>query len=79
MTDKNVKPPDDVLAFVNERAEAEGPSVDEMAAPAVKTGLEEGRWRRLVAAGRRYGKQSGYTEGDIEAVIQSFRKENRGS
>jgi hypothetical protein len=59
-------------------AEAEGVSVDEAATQAVRIGLEEGRWQRLVSVGRKYGRESGYTEDDVESVIQSFRNENRG-
>ena len=78
MAENNVKLPDDVLALIKQRAEAEGLSVDEMAAQAVRAGLEEGRWRSLLAKGRLYGQQSGYTEDAVEALVQSFRSENRG-
>ena len=78
MAENNVKLPDDVLALVKQRAEAEGLSVDEVAAQAVRAGLEEGRWRSLLAKGRRYGQHSGYTEDDVEALVQSFRNDNRG-
>jgi hypothetical protein len=78
VAEKNVRLPDELLALVKQRADAEGLSVDEVAAQAVKAGLEEGRWRSLLAKGRRYGQQSGYTEDDAEALVQSFRNENRG-
>lgn len=78
MAENNVKLPDDVLALVKQRAEAEGLSVNDVAAQAVKAGLEEGRWQSLLKRGRRYGRESGYTEDDVEALVQSFRNENRG-
>jgi hypothetical protein len=78
MAEKNIKLADDVLALVKQRAAAEGVPEDEIATEAVRIGLEEGRWRALLAKGRRYGQESGYTENDIESVIQSFRAENRG-
>lgn len=76
--DKNVKLADDVLALVTQRAKADGMSVDEAATEAVRLGLEEDRWRRLISAGKKYGRASGYTESDVAAVIQSFRDEQRG-
>ena len=76
--DKNVKLDEDVLALLKQRAESEGVSLDEAATEAVRIGLDEGRWRRLISLGRKYGKDSGYTEDDVESVIQSFRNENRG-
>jgi hypothetical protein len=77
-TDNNINLADDVLALLKQRAEAEGVSVDEAATQAVRIGLEEGRWQRLISVGRKYGRESGYTEDDVESVIQSFRNENRG-
>ncbi len=77
-TEKNIKLSDDVFAQLKERAEAEGLSLDEAATEAVRIGLRESKWQRLIAAGRRYGRDSGYTEDDIESVIASFRNENRG-
>ncbi len=61
-TDKNIKLPDDVLALLREQAENEGVSVDEASTEAIRRGLEEGRWRLLLAARRKYGRESGYTE-----------------
>ena len=78
MAEKNIKLADDVLALVKERAAAEGVPEDDIATEAVRIGLEEGRWRSLLAKGRRYGRESGYTDDDVENVIQSFRDENRG-
>ena len=77
-TDKNIKLPDDVLALLTKQAENEGVSLDEAAAVAIRIGLEEGRWRRLLAAGRAYGRESGYTEEDVETIIKGFRNETRG-
>jgi hypothetical protein len=78
MTEKNIKLDDDVLALVKQRAAAEGVPEDAIATEAVRIGLEERRWRSLVARGRRYGQESGYTADDVERVIQSFRVETRG-
>jgi flagellar biosynthesis/type III secretory pathway protein FliH len=77
-TDKNVKLPDDVLELLREQAKNEGVSVDQAATEAIRIGLEEGRWRRLLARGRRLGRESGYNEEDVESIIESFRNETRG-
>jgi hypothetical protein len=78
MPEKNITLADDVLALIKQRAAAEGVPEDDIATEAVRIGLEEGRWRALIARGRRYGRESGSTEADVERVIQSFRNENRG-
>ena len=77
-TDKNIKLPDDVLALLKQQAESEGVSLDEAATEAVRIGIEEGRWRRLLSIGRKYGRESSYAEDDVESLIQSFRNETRG-
>ena len=78
MAENHIKLSDDLMKLLEQRAEADGVSVEEAATQAVRIGLEEGRWRSLLAKGRRYGRESGYTEDDVEALVQSFRKENRG-
>jgi hypothetical protein len=78
MAENQVKLSEDVMQLLKQRAETDGVSVDEAATEAVRIGLEEGRWRSLLARGRRYGQESGYTEDDVEALVQSFRNENRG-
>ena len=50
----------------------------EAATAAVKIGLEEGRWRRVISAGAKYGCESGFTEDDVQGIIQGFRNEARG-
>jgi len=78
MAEKHIKLSDDLMKLLEQRAEADGVSVEEGATQAARIGLEEGRWRSLLAKGRRYGRESGYTEDDVEALVQSFRNENRG-
>jgi hypothetical protein len=77
-TDKNIRLAEDVLALLKQQAETAGVSVDEAATEAVRMGLEEGRWRRLLSIGLKYGRESGYTEQDVDSVIESFRNETRG-
>ena len=74
----NVKLSDDLLQLLKQRAEADGVSLDEAASRAVRIGLEETRWRSLLTRGKSYGQQSGYSEDDVEALVESFRNENRG-
>ena len=78
MAENHIKLSDDLMKLLEQRAEADGVSVEEAATQAVRIGLEEGRWRSLLAKGRRYGREAGYTEDDVEALVQSFRNENRG-
>jgi plasmid stability protein len=78
MAENSIKLSDEVMRLLKQRAAADGVSVEEAAAEAVKIGLEEGRWRSLLARGQRYGRESGYTEEDVEALVQGFRNENRG-
>lgn len=78
MAENQIKLSDDVMELLKQRAEADGVSVDEAATQAVRIGLEDGRWRSLLAKGGRYGRESGYTEDDVEALVESFRNENRG-
>jgi hypothetical protein len=61
-TDNEVRLADDVLALLKRYADAEGISIDEAATRAVRMGLEESRWRKLLADGRRYARESGSTE-----------------
>jgi len=78
MPEKNITLADDVLALVKQRAAAEGVPEDEIATEAVRLGLEERRWRALIARGQQYGRKSGSTPDDVESIIQSFRNETRG-
>jgi hypothetical protein len=63
---------------VADRADADGVTPDEVVNEALRIGLEESRWRRLLAKGQRYGQASGYAEADVARVIQEFREEQRG-
>ena len=78
VSEKNVSLTEDVLALLKQRAKAEGISIDDAATEAVRIGLEESRWRALLAKGERYARASGYTENDVETIIESFRNEIRG-
>jgi hypothetical protein len=74
--DKNIKLTDDVLALLKEQAQNEGVSVDEAATEAIRRGLEEGRWRRLIAAGRRYGQES---QRMLRALFRAFGTKHAAS
>ena len=76
--ENNVKLSDDVLRLLKQRAEADGLSLDETASQAVRIGLEEARWRSLLTRGRGYGQRSGYSDDDVDGLIESFRTDNRG-
>ena len=70
----NLHVPDDLLAELQAKAAAEGKSVDEIAADALRKGLEERSWRELLEYGRRTGRESGYTEADVPDIIKRRRR-----
>ena len=68
MTPKNVALEPEILDLVRRRAEAEGVSLDEAANEAVRLGLSEARWQRLVKRGRTYNREMAEAKTDDAAV-----------
>jgi len=71
MTAKNsrtVTLADDLFEQVKQRAEAEGKTVDEAANEAVRLGLSESRWQKLVTRGRTYSREMAEAATDDEAI-----------
>ena len=77
-TQNNLHVPDDLLAELRAKADAEGKSVDELAEEALRKGLEEGAWQDLLAYGQEMGRKSGYTEKDVPRLVKEWRREQRG-
>ena len=65
---KTITLADDVYEQVKERAEAEGKTVEEAANEAVRLGLTEERWQRLVKRGRHYSREMAEAATDEEAI-----------
>ena len=68
---------DELLADLQEKALAEGWSVDELAEKALRKGLEEQRWQDLLAYGRQTGRASGFNEEDVPRLVKEWRHEQR--
>ena len=68
MTPKTITLDDDVFEQVKQRAEAEGKTVEETANEAVRLGLSEERWQKLVKRGRTYSRDMAEARTDDDAV-----------
>ena len=73
MTPKNIAVAPALLEALEERAAAEGKTVDEAANEAIKAGLEEQSWAAFTATGRAYGAASGVDPEDLERLREDFR------
>jgi hypothetical protein len=65
---------EELLAELQEKATAEGKTVDELAAEALKKGLAEQGWQDLMEYGRERGRASGFTEEQAADVVHEWRK-----
>lgn len=69
----NIHVPDELLAELQSKAAVEGKSVDDLAAEALRKGLEERAWHDLMEYGRKTGRESGYSESDLPDIIKRRR------
>lgn len=65
---KTITLADDVYEQVKLRADAEGKTLEETANEAVRLGLHEDRWQRLVKRGRNYSREMAEAATDEEAI-----------
>lgn len=65
---KTITLADDVFEQVKERAEAEGKTVEEAANEAVRLGLSEDRWQKLVKRGRTHSQEMAEAATDEDAL-----------
>ena len=77
-TQNNLHIPDDLLSAVNEAANAEGKTTDELAAHALQRYLAHRKLEELGKYGREQSRRRGYTEADVPRLIAESRRENRG-
>jgi hypothetical protein len=68
MTPKTITLADDVFEQVKQRAEAEGVTVEEVANAAVRLGLSEDRWQKLMKRGRNYSREMAEAATDDDAI-----------
>jgi len=69
--------PTSCFAELQAKAEAEGRTVDALAAEALQTGLEERQWQDLPAYGCETGRASGQGESDVPRIVREWRREER--
>jgi metal-responsive CopG/Arc/MetJ family transcriptional regulator len=74
-TGKNVSLPEPLLAEIQNAAEAEHRSVDDMLADAVKRYLEDRSWTRLLVYGQERAAELGIKESDVDRLIAESRAE----
>ena len=70
--------PEELLAQLQEKAAAEGRSVEELAAEALKRSLSEHSWQDLLEYGRKNAVASSFTEQDVPRLVKEWRREQRG-
>ena len=78
---KTITLADDVYEQVLQRAEAEGKTVEEAANDAVRLGLSEDRWQRLVKRGRNYSREmaeAATDEGAIQIAVDAVHESRSG-
>jgi metal-responsive CopG/Arc/MetJ family transcriptional regulator len=73
----NVSVPEHLLAEIQSAAQAEGRSVDEVFADAVKRYLDDRSWTDLLQYGQERAEAMGINESDIRRVISESRAERR--
>jgi hypothetical protein len=76
-TDNNLHVPDDVLALLAAKADAEHKTVDQIAEETLRAGLKGKSWTELLARGSEYGQKSGISEDDVVNVVHESRDEDR--
>ncbi len=73
----NLKVSAGLLARLEQKAAAEGRSVDEVAEEAISDSLAEKSWQALLARGRNYGEASGVPEEQVPDTVQEWRNDQR--
>ena len=73
----NVAIPEPLLAEIQNAAQAEHRSVDEVLADAVKRYVEERSWMKLLDYGAERAKALGVKESDVDRLIAESRAEQR--
>ena len=66
--------PDELMAELQEKALADGKTIELLAEESLRKGLEESSWHDLFAYGRETGRASGYTEADLPEIIKARRR-----
>lgn len=72
-----VKMPSSLLAEVQEAAEEENRTREELVREAVERYLKDRRWQRLLAYGERQAHALGLNEADVPRLIEEYRRQSR--
>jgi Arc/MetJ-type ribon-helix-helix transcriptional regulator len=72
----NTTLPQELLAQLEETAQAEGRSADDLAREAVEKLLQDRRLQKLYAYGEESTRRTGIKEEDVPAVVKQWRREN---
>ena len=75
----NISLPEPLLAEIQNAAQAEHRTVDEVLTDAVQRSVEDRSWTKLLDYGAEQAKALGVNEPDIERLIAESRAEQRGS
>lgn len=75
-TQNNLYVPDNLLAELQAKAEAEGKSPDEMVRIAIERFLMHRKLEELVAYGKAQSASLGLTEEDVPRLIEEYRNEH---
>ncbi|MGO9254955.1 MAG: ribbon-helix-helix protein, CopG family [Bryobacteraceae bacterium] len=69
--------PEDVLAGLQARAEAEDKTVEELVEEVLRASVKPPSWEELLAYGQERGRASGYTEEQVPDVVHDWRRAQR--
>jgi len=69
--------PEDLVAGLRAKAEAEGKTLEELAEETLRPSLKETSWEDLLEYGRDRGRLAGFTEEQSADVVHRWRKEQR--
>lgn len=77
MTTPNLHIPDELLAELQQKASAEGKTVDQIAEEALRLGLEDRSWQDLLEYGRERGRAAGFNEEQAGDAVHAWREKHR--
>ena len=77
MAANNISLPEPLLAEIENAAQAEHRTADEVAADAIRQYLEKQSWVKFVERNERRAKDMGITENDVDRLISEYRAENQ--
>ena len=69
----NFEFPPDLIELIEKTANAEGRRPEQVVQDAVGLYVSSNRWQRVLAYGKRQAQALGYTENDVERLIQESR------